>query len=260
MKKVLITILIAIIVIFGILLLDNYMTKSFKTKPFFAYKKETFNGYIYKSLFANIYYCNDKEIYYKTKNSNFSCPITDPLEMFDLSDESVSCDDIPEKIYDDSDFSYYLSCNKSDKIYLNFKDGRKTDLKTALFNNHVTIDVLKQKGLEIEEKSRFGFQITDGNYGLEEVIINKLYTYNAYVVVSGKLPSLKMAVKEKEIDLKYLVADLDFASTYGEVVKIEEGNNTLYKTLSYSLIKCGTKFIVSGINYPYETNICRIIK
>ncbi len=95
-KKIIKIILTVIIFIASFILIDGFCARFLKTRPLLA-KKEIVEsgivkaGVVYKSLFADIYYCNttiqtyddddnliqnDTTIrYYKEKNSDFSCPI-----------------------------------------------------------------------------------------------------------------------------------------------------------------------------------------
>ena len=100
MKKILVKVLkitlILIIFIISFILVDAFSTKFFNTRPLFAKKEKTISGItetgiVYKTLFADVYYCNsmvetydeddnlirNDEVlrYYEKKNSNFICKI-----------------------------------------------------------------------------------------------------------------------------------------------------------------------------------------
>ena len=77
--------------------------------------------------------------------------IYEPLSIADyiIKDESSSCNKGEEKIYEDKNYNYYLTCMNSYDIYLVWSDGGKDLVKNALQNNKVTIESLQEHGLTI---------------------------------------------------------------------------------------------------------------
>ena len=77
--------------------------------------------------------------------------IYDPLILSDytIKDENDGCQRGEELIYEDDDYSYYLPCLSSYKIYLEWTDGDRDLIKNALNNNKVTIESLIDHGLEV---------------------------------------------------------------------------------------------------------------
>lgn len=68
-------------------------------------------------------------------------------DMFEIVDESESCDDALEYLYEDEDNIYYLPCIKSDKVFLKYPDGKMLTLKDALIRNDISIEDVIEKNL-----------------------------------------------------------------------------------------------------------------
>ena len=66
-----------------------------------------------------------------------------------IENKSETCVSALELIYEDKNNSYYLSCIKSNYIYLKWDDGEIDLLKNALDNKKVTIDSLIEHGLDV---------------------------------------------------------------------------------------------------------------
>lgn len=64
--------------------------------------------------------------------------------FYDISDYSDNCDSALELIYEDDKYNYYLSCEKSDKVFIHFTlSNLQMTLKYALNNNYITPDKLE---------------------------------------------------------------------------------------------------------------------
>ena len=72
---------------------------------------------------------------------------------FKIEDYDGISSDALELIYEDSEYSYYLSSIRSEKIMITFEDGRKMNLRDAISLEILTIERLIENGLEtIKEK------------------------------------------------------------------------------------------------------------
>ena len=73
----------------------------------------------------------------------------------EIIDATYSCNKTKEKIYEDESYIYYLPCQKSNSVFVKFKDtNSKVLLVTALNDGKVTMDELIKAKLEVikEEK------------------------------------------------------------------------------------------------------------
>ena len=82
--------------------------------------------------------------------------IYDPLLIADyrIKDTNKDCVKEEELIYEDKEYGYYLPCQGSYNIYLEWDDGSKDLIKNALKNKKVTIESLKDHGLKIIEHEK----------------------------------------------------------------------------------------------------------
>ena len=72
-----------------------------------------------------------------------------PLSDYEIINENDTCHEGEELIYEDDNYSYYLPCLSSYKIYLQWTDGDKDLIKNAINNKKVTIESLIEHGLEV---------------------------------------------------------------------------------------------------------------
>ena len=70
---------------------------------------------------------------------------------YKIVDDTTSCEEELEEIYKDNKSTYYLPCVKSANIKLVWDNGETDLLKNAINNGKVTIESLKEHGLEIYE-------------------------------------------------------------------------------------------------------------
>lgn len=145
MKKFLKVTLIILGVIVLILVLD-FSSILLKNKPIFAIRKGP--PYKYVGLFYDTFACPEYPMaQIKMKGSKFLCAVT--KEDFIIVDEVKVCDEALEEIYDDGVNKYYLSCIKSDNVYIKFDSGRKIKIRKALEDKTVTINDIINKGYSI---------------------------------------------------------------------------------------------------------------
>ena len=70
---------------------------------------------------------------------------------YKIVDNTTSCTEGLEEIYKDNKSTYYLPCIKSANIEIVWDNGEKDLLKNAINNKKVTIESLKEHGLEVYE-------------------------------------------------------------------------------------------------------------
>lgn len=64
-------------------------------------------------------------------------------KFYTLFDYSENCNDVLELVYEDDNYKYYFSCEKSDKVFIEFwTSGLKITLKEALNDNYITVNEL----------------------------------------------------------------------------------------------------------------------
>ena len=67
-------------------------------------------------------------------------------KFFGIYDYSEDCEEALELIYENEEYSYYFSCIKSDKVFIEFiTTNLKMTVKEALEDNHISINELTRK-------------------------------------------------------------------------------------------------------------------
>ena len=70
-------------------------------------------------------------------------------QKIDILDATYSCENIPEKFYEDDKYIYSFPCTKSTSVFVKLEDGSKMLVTKALEEEKVTIDELLKAGLEV---------------------------------------------------------------------------------------------------------------
>ena len=70
-------------------------------------------------------------------------------QKIDILDATYSCENIPEKFYEDDKYIYSFPCTKSTSVFVKLEDGSKMLITKALEEEKVTIDELLEAGLEV---------------------------------------------------------------------------------------------------------------
>ena len=70
-------------------------------------------------------------------------------QKIDILDATYSCENIPEKFYEDDKYIYSFPCTKSTSVFVKLEDGSKMLVTKALEEEKVTIDELLEAGLEV---------------------------------------------------------------------------------------------------------------
>lgn len=93
-----------------------------------------------------------QKIELRQSSSSSSTTTTQEISFY-LDDRTTTCVGNKELIFEDNEHKYYLSCNRSETVFLVYNDNHEVSLKEALANNLVTIKELKDKGLEVIEEA-----------------------------------------------------------------------------------------------------------
>lgn len=102
---------------------------------------------------------------------------------FKVVDNAGTCAQSLEEIYRDKTYIYYLSCQKSGSVFIQFNNGEKYPIKEALTKSLVTPDQIINKGYKLIKKkiARGDFTIIDKTgscaQSLEEIYRDKTYKY-----------------------------------------------------------------------------------
>lgn len=72
----------------------------------------------------------------------------------EIIDATYSCQQSPEKFYEDNNYIYSFPCVKSDSIYVKFENGNKMLVVNALEEKKVSIDELIDAGLKVYKKEK----------------------------------------------------------------------------------------------------------
>lgn len=84
-------------------------------------------------------------------SNNFIFNEKNNIEIFDAT---FSCNEMPEKFYEDNKYIYYFPCVKSNSVYVNLKNGNKMLVVNALEENKVTINDLIKAGLKVYKEEK----------------------------------------------------------------------------------------------------------
>lgn len=72
---------------------------------------------------------------------------------YKILDKTEECEEKEEILYQDTEYTYYFSCKKSNNIYLEWNNGEVTLMVDDLNSNKVSIDSLINHGLEIGKRN-----------------------------------------------------------------------------------------------------------
>lgn len=78
--------------------------------------------------------------------------ITSPKGDFTIIENTNTCDNINELIYQDQDYSYYLKCQNSQYIFIKFDNGEIYSLKEALEYKYISPLLIVAKGYDLIKK------------------------------------------------------------------------------------------------------------
>lgn len=136
-----------IILIILFILLDSIQALVFDNNPVLKIR-ENYNGgnlyYIDKGILVDTYYCSNGKKDTVIKGFSYSCSKIDNFTIIDTSKiiKDFTCAEALEEIYEDDDFTYYLSCIKSKYIEVRYPNGKKENIKEALLKKNVSINDL----------------------------------------------------------------------------------------------------------------------
>lgn len=83
-------------------------------------------------------------------------PVSNSNQMaldYKILDKTEECEEQEEILYQDTEYTYYFSCKKSNNIYLEWNNGEVTLMVDELNSHKVSIDSLINHGLEIGKRN-----------------------------------------------------------------------------------------------------------
>ena len=168
-------IVIILIIIFVISIVTNYVDSARVRngiEPKFTIKiinddggKITYWGLGYKiiryvSVSPNEPYQNNKGIKFGSWFMQYELNDSDVINIIDRTekDDNLACEQELEKIYEDNAHEYFLPCIKSQYIIVEYKDGLKQNIKTALADEKISIKELEDYKINIIIKKKSALQ------------------------------------------------------------------------------------------------------
>ncbi len=88
-------------------------------------------------------------------------------EFVIVDEGDVACDPVPELIYKDKDYEYYIRCISSNYIMIVFSNNEKKPLKDALNNGDIPIEQIMIKYPDLIVKIKNGQDIMKEMYKLK---------------------------------------------------------------------------------------------
>lgn len=240
MKKVLLIVIIGWAVLFGI----DYILCLKEYKPLIVFKTNTSD---YKEEYISLGY---KTVAYQLSNKKVYKMY--PLFYVDNGDfdinEPTSCNKKDTFFYEDENYEYYFFCDKT--VMLKFNNGIEISVSEALKNNFVTIDKLKDNGLNFGKKTKNSYTIEidkvatcnyyDGDIKFLKEINNKLSYYclnDVNIYVNTDYYSLEKALEIYNID--------DILLEMKKEMQYENGD-IMYSLDNYRILRCINDKIVIG--------------
>lgn len=172
------------------------------------------------------------------------------VKFFVLDETGETCISGKTYFYEDTYYQYYFNCNRKIKIQM---DGKVYDLKTALDNQYITIEELKEKVIfNKENKVSFTMEanIDKTCSSLEEdatkfvKVKDNLYYYcisSANIYVNRNYSSLKEAFGNT-IQTDMITIEMHQERNY-------DNGAIMYANNSYRMLVCPNKDVVLGPTY-----------
>ena len=117
----------------------NFTIDSLKDKKMYNYE-------LFESIKVKVY-VNSADVALVKSTDSVS------INEFYIQDETVICPQILEEIARDETSVYYLSCLKSNTVFLMYNSGNKVSVRRALNTGMVTIEELISAGLEVYKEA-----------------------------------------------------------------------------------------------------------
>ena len=145
-------------------------------KPVIYLKKEQADYHIlYKSLVYDVYNCNSPNVVMGTfivkKKEKFECKsITleeaKKLKVISIVDQTKEnkdfvCNDNKEVLFEDDENVYYFECPKSDFVIVEYDDGSKDTIKSAINKGLVNLTILNEFEISFKSESKNDDKITE---------------------------------------------------------------------------------------------------
>ena len=153
MKNKIKKIILVIVIILAVCLLDSIIALVFETSPLIKIRVY-YNGgdlnYVDKGIFVNTY-CGTNGIKDTTiKGFSYSLSYDSDYEIVDISKEieNFACEQQLEEIFEDTNYTYYLPCMKSQYIEVRYSNKPKENIIAALGQGHIDISVLDKFNIE----------------------------------------------------------------------------------------------------------------
>ena len=138
------TIIIIILVIFGVLIIDTAQALIFNNSPIIKIRENYNGGNLYckdKGILVDTYTCGNGKKYTTFKGGSYTCSVYSDYVIVDTTKDmkDFACAEALEEIYKDSQYTYYLPCMKSKYIKVRYNGGQETTLEDALKRGIVQI-------------------------------------------------------------------------------------------------------------------------
>lgn len=183
--------------------------------------------------------------------------------------KDFSCADALEKIYEDDQYKYYLTCLKSDYVVVQHDDGSEESLMSALNMGIVSIgDAMKMVDIVKEENIDYQMNVTKSASCAKEPVLYK--TENDYSIYTYCLDSIKITYRElskelKDLDIafnKILLSLLDNETFKpNDVLQYDDGGSNSFTNKEFTILACNTlngnkNVYVGPAKFSIKNNFC----
>lgn len=147
MNKTLKIIIITLVILVFVILIDTMQALVFNNSPILKIMEHYNGGTLYcidRGILVDTYKCVSGEKHTVVKGTSYTCSFSDDYVIVDTTKEikDFSCAEALEEIYEDSRYTYYLSCMKSRYIKVRYGNGNELSLIPALNMGYVEISDL----------------------------------------------------------------------------------------------------------------------
>lgn len=144
MNKTLKIIIITLVVIVLVILIDTIQALVFNNSPILKIKEHYNGGMLYckdVGMLVDTYHCVSGKKHTVVKGASYSCSFSNDYVIVDTTKEikDFSCAEALEEIYEDTNYTYYLTCMKSQYIKVRYDDGNEISIVPALNMGYVEI-------------------------------------------------------------------------------------------------------------------------
>lgn len=153
MNKTLKITIITLVAIVIAILIDTIQALVFNNSPILKIMEHYNGGALYcidRGILVDTYKCVSGKKQTVVKGEAYACSFSDDYVIVDTTKEikDFACAEALEVIYEDYEYTYYLSCMKSQYIRVRYNNGSDLSIVAALNMGYIKIDDLDRFNID----------------------------------------------------------------------------------------------------------------